>query len=44
MHYAAKILKVTFGDDEYLPGQDKRNSGRLDTVLNMPDLFKVGRK
>ncbi|ELU12143.1 hypothetical protein CAPTEDRAFT_204689 [Capitella teleta] len=43
MHYAASILKIAFGQG-YLPTQEKRNSGMLDAVINMPDLFKAGRK
>lgn len=45
LHYAAKIVRLVLGEDTpFVPGQEKRNSGMLDAVINMPDLFKAGRK
>ncbi len=47
VHYAARIVRLVMGEGQqqaFLPEQDKRNSGMLDAVINMPDLFKAGRK
>lgn len=44
LHYAAKIVRIVVGDEAGLTTEDKRNSGMLDAVIQMPDLFKAGRK
>ncbi len=48
MHYAAKIIRIVLGDDDlprgYAKPAEKRNSGLIDTVLNMPSLESYGRR
>nr|QUP52028.1 cerebrin [Urechis unicinctus] len=49
LHYAAKILKLALRGDDFgfpssLQPETKRTSGMLDAVINMPDLYKAGRK
>jgi len=46
LHYAAKIVRIALGDEAAaMPGSsaNKRNSGMLDAVINMPDLFRAGK-
>jgi len=43
--YAAKMLQILLhGSDAALMPAQKRNSGMLDAVINMPDLFNAGKK
>ena len=42
--YAAKMLQILMHEGSDQPIQIKRNSGMLDAVINMPDLFHAGRK
>ena len=47
MHYAAKIIRIALGGPEGNHGfgtAEKRNSGLLNTVLDMPDLERYGRR
>ena len=49
MHYAAKIIRIALGGPESNNGFNmgtahKRNSGLLNTVLDMPDLDRFGRR
>lgn len=44
--YAAKMLQILLHDsgNSELPVESKRNSGMLDAVIGMPDLFRAGKK
>ena len=49
MHYAAKIMRIASGAQDDNPSfnmgtAEKRNSGLLNTVLDMPDLDRFGRR
>lgn len=43
MHYATEIVRVVMGEAAP-PAEQKRNSGMLDAVMNMPNLYNAGRK
>ena len=46
LHYASKIVKIALGGQEGngVGTAEKRNSGLLNTVIDMPDLDRFGRR
>ena len=46
LHYATRIIKIALGgaDEGVGPAGAKRSSGLLNTVIDMPDLDRFGRR